>query len=230
MVNSLMGSGDIFLKLLNLFAYVVAILISLPFHEFAHAFIADKLGDKTARYQGRLTLNPFAHLDLWGSLMLFLFGFGYAKPVPVNPYNFKNAKTGMALTSFAGPVSNVILAIFFMIIHKILSYSGIYLTAFGGLEIIISTIIIINMSLAIFNLLPIPPLDGSRIASLFLPERIYFKIMQYERIIMIILFAVLAFTSFLDVPLSYLQNGLLAFINFITGFVDMIFGYSWAGL
>ncbi|MBO5409695.1 MAG: site-2 protease family protein, partial [Clostridia bacterium] len=105
--------------LISLMSRVFVVFCVLPIHEFAHAFIATKLGDDTARLKGRLTLNPLAHIDIMGAVMIFLVGFGYAKPVPVNPRRFKNPKAGMAITAIAGPVSNLIMALFFLILYKI---------------------------------------------------------------------------------------------------------------
>ena len=106
--------------LIMLAAKVFVLLCVLPVHEYAHALIATKMGDNTAKLSGRLTLSPFAHLDLWGSIMILLFGIGYAKPVPVNPNNFKNPKKVMALTAFAGPISNLIMALFFLLLENAL--------------------------------------------------------------------------------------------------------------
>ena len=117
--------------LLILFGYVVLILVMLPVHELAHAFVANKLGDDTARWHGRLTANPFAHLDLWGTLMLFVFGFGYARPVPVNPRNFRNPKRDMALVALAGPVSNLLMAAISLLLYRVV----LSITSSAGLDI-----------------------------------------------------------------------------------------------
>lgn len=145
------------------FIYILILLYSIIFHELAHGFIAEKLGDYTPRASGRLTLNPLSHLDPIGSIILpFLsikllgFGFGWAKPVPINPMNFQNFQKDMAKVAVAGPLTNIFLAIFFLIFYKIYASLGVYssLLLFG---------IKLNLVLAFFNLLPIPPLDGSRV-------------------------------------------------------------------
>ena len=201
-------SGDFagaFLKL-GVTAFVVICL--LPIHEFAHAFVAYKLGDQTARLSGRLTINPFAHIDLWGALMIVLVGFGYARAVPVNMRNFKNPKAGMALVALAGPVSNFLMSVVFIFLSaltlRFLDYNS---TLGNAIFTCVSYAAIVNINLAIFNFLPIPPLDGSRIISVILPDRIYYKIMQYERYILIGLFLlmVLPATDFIWSGLSSLS-------------------------
>ncbi|MBR5620010.1 MAG: site-2 protease family protein [Clostridia bacterium] len=183
---------------------IFVVFCTLPIHEFAHAVVADCLGDPTARRSGRLTLNPFAHLDLWGCLMIVLVGFGYAKPVPVNMRNFKNPKAGMAAVAFAGPLSNLVMAIVFLILRWVFSVYG-----NSDFTLILAYFFYyaayINVSLAVFNLLPIPPLDGSRIATALIPNETYYKIMQYERYIMIGLF-VLLLTGVLTRPLALLSG------------------------
>lgn len=213
------------------------ILLALSVHETAHGFVAYKLGDPTAKNYGRLTLNPIKHIDIFGFISMLLFHIGWAKPVPVNSRYFKKPKRDMAITGAAGPISNLLLAIIFLIILRV---SMIFITksyyneainvTFGGatastaftamslLVYILNLGITLNVSLSIFNMLPFPPFDGSRIFYVFLPEKIYFKIMKYEQIIMIVLMVVL-FLGFLDGPLS------IAF-NFIT---DILFSLAGMG-
>ncbi len=214
----------------QLFLYLVraiVLLTAIPIHESAHAFAASKLGDNTAKYQGRISLNPAVHFDLFGSVCMILAGIGWAKPVPINPYNFRgNRKVGMALSAAAGPLSNLIIAFFSVILYKVFLYSGGYDASnalLNTLMIVFSYMANINIVLAIFNLIPIPPFDGSRIFNLFLPESFYFKVMQYERYIFIGLFIVLM-TGILDGPLSFVRNIVLNLFDNLTFFVDMIMG------
>ncbi len=205
----------------------IILLTSIPIHEAAHAWTADKLGDPTARYQGRLTLNPAAHLDPIGSIALIFTGIGWAKPVPINPMNFDNSKKGMAISAAAGPISNLIIATISLAITKILGVLGF----FFGTNYVISTLIVIfysmcwtNVSLAIFNLIPIPPFDGSRIFNYFLSDKLYFKIMEYERYIFLgILFVLM--TGIINVPLNFLSQLVVSLLNKLTFFVDIIINF-----
>ncbi|MBE6694608.1 MAG: site-2 protease family protein [Ruminococcaceae bacterium] len=211
------------------------ILLALSVHETAHGFIACKLGDSTAKNLGRLTLNPVKHIDIFGFISMLLFHIGWAKPVPVNSRYFKKPKRDMAITGAAGPVSNFLLAIVFLVILRVslIFISNSFLdeamavaigtatastayTAMSLLVYILNLGVTLNISLAIFNLLPFPPFDGSRIFYVFLPERLYFKVMQYERYIMIVLM-VLLFIGVFDTPLNYafsfITNGLFSLVG-----------------
>lgn len=200
----------------------VVLIGVLPIHEYAHGWVADKLGDKTARYSGRLTLNPMAHLDPVGSVLLLLCGIGWAKPVPVNPLNFKNSRRDMALTALAGPASNVIVALIAMIVYKILFFTGILINPnLYVLGLVFQTFIIINLSLAVFNLLPIPPLDGSKILDPILPRSASRFMYEYQQYITIALMICLVF-GLLDAPIGFLQRVLFNAIDFLTGFIDVI--------
>lgn len=173
---------------------IPAVLLVIMFHELAHGIAAKKLGDPTAQRMGRLTLNPLKHLDPIGTVCMVLFHFGWAKPVPVDPRYFKNPKRGMAITALAGPLMNFLLA-FLAIPFCFWAQKGFYtvalnsgLESFGArfLEVLwefFSIFHTVNLGLGLFNLIPLPPLDGSRILFSFLPDRYYFSIMRYERYI-----------------------------------------------
>lgn len=172
-----------------------ALLFCLSVHEFAHAYTAYKLGDRTQKAMGRLTLNPFSHIDIAGFICIALFGFGWGKPVMIDDRNFKNKAVGNALTAFAGPCSNIIMAILFTIILKILLITGVILPTINSVvgSIILNMLILtiqFNVVFAIFNLIPIPPFDGSRILYFFLPAKgreYMYKIEQYSFIIVLVI-------------------------------------------
>lgn len=213
--------------------YLIKALVlftAVPVHECAHAWVAEKMGDDTGRKQGRITLNPFAHLTLWGSLMMILVGFGWGKPVSVDPRNFKNPKKGMVLTSLAGPASNFIMAFLSMIVYKVLAFLS-YAKDSSTLDMLATVFVyitLINISLAVFNFLPIPPLDGSKIFNAILPEKWYFTIMKYENFIFIALI-ILVYSGLLDAPLSFLQGKVIDVMLFLTGWVDNIMTLLIAG-
>lgn len=207
-------------QLFGILVRVIVLMTTIPVHEAAHALAAKKLGDDTAARAGRLTLNPLAHFDLVGSVCLLAFGIGWAKPVPINPANFKNPKRGMALSSAAGPASNLLMALITLILAKLCYYLPMT-TVTDTLYIIFINMCVLNIALGIFNLMPIPPFDGGRIFGLFLPQRLYFNAMKYERYVLLAVLALL-WLGVLDAPLHYLNTTLLSFLDFITGWVDAI--------
>lgn len=197
MLRSLFSNGAWVLLLIPLR------LLALVVHECSHGYVSTKLGDPTPRIQGRLTLNPLVHLDLFGTILMLLTGFGWAKPVEVNPMYYKDRKKGMALVAAAGPLSNLLLAVISLLLYYlfavIVQLAGIPvpLKAVQVIGMICEYSTMINLSFMVFNLIPIPPLDGSRILGMFLSNRAYYTLMQYERYSMILIM-VLSLSGMLD--------------------------------
>lgn len=218
--------------LINLLLSIPSILLALSVHECAHAWMAYKLGDPTAKNRGRMTVNPLKHLDPLGVLCMIVAGFGWAHPVPVDARNLKKTKRDMVLISLAGPVSNVILAflgvlllrILIVVLSPLLSTAAPYsfgVTAFSMLLSFLMLFCSLNAGLAIFNLLPIPPLDGSHLLALILPTRIYFKYVRYERYISFVLVLLILF-GILDTPLFFLRSYLLMGLEWIVGLIPFL--------
>ena len=241
--------GNFISQLPSMLLSLPVILLSLSLHECCHGYVAYRLGDPTARNFGRLTLNPLKHLDPIGFICMLLFHFGWANPVPINTRNFKNPRRDMALSALAGPLSNVLLALVFggllrlalwmttaffendlnVIWDGFLSQDSMAVS--GGFVVVALIVmmlylgVVINFSYAIFNLIPVPPLDGSRIFYVFLPPKWYFGVMKYERIIAIVMLALL-WLDILTVPLGWAVSGLTDVTFFIFGINDT----SWTAL
>ena len=197
---------------------VVAALLAITFHETCHGLVACWLGDPTAKNAGRLTLNPLRHVDLVGLAMIVIFRFGWAKPVPIDARNFRKPKRDMAITALAGPMSNLLLALAALVLEGLLLVVGVWLSmpyaAIWYLAQFLEYLAVINAGLAVFNLIPIPPMDGSKVLLSFLPTKLYLKWMQYEQYGMFVLMAVLLL-GLLDAPLMFLRGGLLEILNAI---------------
>lgn len=217
-MNGLLSPYQILRYLLR----AVVVLVAIPFHEAAHALVSSWLGDDTAKRAGRLSLNPIRHFDPLGALCMLLGGVGWAKPVGIDSRNYKDPKLGMAISAAAGPLSNLLLAWGSTILYKIVLYSAAAQQSrlMAVLSLLLYDMIVMNLSLAVFNLLPIPPFDGSRIALLFLPRRLYFRAMRYERQIMLAVL-LLVFLGALDAPLSLLVDLMWDRLVEWTGFVEM---------
>ena len=223
----------------NLRDYVISFLLSLPifllalsFHETAHGYVASKLGDPTARSLGRLTLNPLKHLDPIGFLCMILFGMGWAKPVPVDTRYFKKPRRDMALTALAGPLSNVLMAAIFALLLR-LSYTGLEFISIGNstattvLSIWLSFLMLgirLNAMLAVFNMIPVSPLDGGRILNFFLPSRLVYKMSRYERVISLVLMAALM-VGVLTPVIHFLSDLLVRLLLTATLLKDTAFWY-----
>lgn len=221
-------SPELVSRLISYLYALPCVLIAITFHEAAHGYVAYKLGDPTAKSLGRLTLNPLKHLDPIGALCMLLFHFGWAKPVPVNPRYFKKPRRDMALVAIAGPITNILLALAGVILYRLCGMLFTAHTAASGsaaasvqnaVVMLLYYFFSLNASFAVFNLLLIPPLDGSRILSIFLPPKAYAALAKYERYISLALF-VLLWLGILDTPLSFLVNALLNGMFRITAFLS----------
>ena len=198
------------------------ILIALSGHDLAHGWMAWKLADPTARNLGRLTLNPLKHLDPMGTLAMVLFGFGWARPVPINPRYFKHNRRDFALTALAGPMANFIMGFIGLLLAHIIALlvgtftpksgfgAGVWVAVFNMAQ----TFCQINISLGVFNLIPVPPLDGSRIFLVWLPPKYYFGVMKYERYIQLGLLLLL-WTGLVSLPLGYAVRGIYTAMNWL---------------
>ena len=219
------GNVDFMMIVVNILASLVVIFLIMPFHEWAHAFTAYKLGDTGMKYRGRLTLNPIEHIDPIGALMIIFLGFGWAKPVPIDDRNFKNPKVGMGISALAGPVANLLAAVAgglimsalfrfapdFMAVNALGSFVN---QAAEYIYLFLYYYISLNVVLAVFNLVPIPPLDGSKILFMFLPDKWVSAIYKYERFFFLVIIAMLWFGI---LPISTISNYVANFIMWLTG-------------
>lgn len=212
-------------KILNIFLTVPAILIAFTFHEYAHAKVADKLGDKTPRFQGRLTLNPSAHLDIMGLIMIFLFRFGWAKPVQTNPSAYKNYYKDDLKVSLAGPLANLGVALVFSIIYGLYNglvvrslYGNLPVAFFEVLQVMIFFVIQININLFIFNLLPIPGLDGFHVLRDLMPQKFYKIESELYKYQIILLFAIIFFGGkLIEIPSQLITSLFMRLSTIIFG-------------
>ena len=205
---------------------IAASLLCIMFHEVSHGIVALKLGDPTAKEAGRLSFNPIKHVDIWGLLMMAVFRFGWAKAVPIDMRNFKHPVRDMAITAAAGPLSNVVLAFAALCIRAGAVYvnfrTGGRVSAF--LVTFFEYVAILSVGLAVFNVIPIPPLDGSKVLNALLPERAYYRILRYERYGFLVMIVVL-YLGILDTPLYFCRSALLDGLGRITGFPFYILQY-----
>jgi Zn-dependent protease len=194
-----------------LLAAVIALLVGLTFHEFSHALVADELGDHRPRAMGRLTLNPLPHIDPFGAVMLLIAGFGWAKPVMVNPYALRNGVRSMWLVAAAGPVANLVVAIGFAAVYRVLDLAGLE----GGFLVdLVRNVVLLNVLLALFNLIPIPPLDGYNAVLSFLPPRTAMTVQRYAPYgILVLLLLIILPNS----PLNLLFGAVVGITRVLTG-------------
>ena len=215
-IRNFTGSMD-WWGLMGLLVSGIATLLCFTIHELCHGAVAYRLGDPTAKVSGRLTLNPIKHIDIAGLVMMLVAGVGWAKPVPVDMRNFKNPKRGMALTALAGPVSNFLIALAAMAAASLIVRFAAVRLSWLLLLCFLSKVALLSVGMGLFNLIPISPLDGSKVLFALLPDRIYYTILRYERFVMIAVI-LLTFLGVFQRPLSFLITGVLQGFGAVTGF------------
>ncbi len=208
---NLLRSGDFKMIII----YLIAVLLSLSIHEMAHALASYWLGDTTAKSSGRISLNPFHHIDWTGFICLLLFGFGWAQPVPINPYEYKDPRLGTAWSAFAGPLANFILAFVCIFCFDLLALfsRSFVMTSFGSFLIsLLSTTALMSTGFGVFNLIPIPPLDGAKVFWAFLPDRYYFRLNNPPTWITLAFFVLIASGLFVE-PLNLMRSTLVGWMD-----------------
>lgn len=211
---------------INILINIPITLIALTGHEFAHGWVSSKLGDPTPEREGRLTFNPLAHLDLVGTLLMILTGFGWAKPVMVDPRYYKNQKRGMALTAAAGPLANLLMAFAAMLIYAVILIVCVKLDmGTGSLEMIgtfAQMFAVRNLCFMVFNIIPIPPLDGAKVLGMFLPDRAYYTMLKYERYSMLLIMLLSlagVFGGIIGTGVNALMNGIIKLLNVMVNLI-----------
>lgn len=207
------------------FARILTVFLILPLHECAHAWVAKKMGDDTASLSGRITVNPLAHIDIVGCLLIVLTGFGWAKPVPINPSRMKDSRLGITLTALAGPVSNLLAAFVMMVILQILYGLGVFELNknMSYLLLLLKFFVQVNIGLAVFNLIPIPPLDGDKVLSYFTPWKYKMWMQQHQQIISIV-FLIILVTGVLSTPLGWIDGKIYSLFYNITKWIPIVLG------